>query len=79
MKQEEIMVLRDSYAKTPVREDETLPTNPIRFEAETVSRPPDKSLSTCRVADFISGSLAAGNNPFNFQMQALWVNQCAPW
>jgi hypothetical protein len=79
MKQEEIMVLRDSYAKLPVREDETLPTKPICFAAETVCRVADKSLGTYRAADIISGTLAEGNNPFNFQMQALWVNQCAPW
>lgn len=65
------MVLRDSYAKLPVREDETLPTKPICFAAETVCRAANKSLGTCRAADFISGTLAAGNNPFTFQVQAL--------
>ena len=78
MKQEEIMMLQDPCAKTPTGEDETRPAMDIRFAAEAVCRGSDNSLRTCRAADFISGTLAAGNDPFNLQLQALWVNQCAP-
>jgi hypothetical protein len=45
--------------------------------AETIGQSPDKTFSTCYVADLITGTLVVGNNPNNFQMQAFWSNQCA--
>ena len=80
-------------AKTQTGEDETLPAKGSHFaivvygvtfwyqvqefhkmKRATISKREDRSWN---VADLNSGTFEVGNNPFNFQMQAFWSNQCA--
>lgn len=71
------MVLRDSYTKSPPGVDEALTTKDRRFAVEIYCRADGKSLRTFRMADFVSGTLAAVTHPFIFNLQALGINQCA--